>query len=279
MSVLESRVLEHQRAVVTGGSGVLGRVMARALAEDGATVYLGARSEANAQAAIQAALEGIANKSELEARLKPLVFDVLDKSSLEAAAALVEAGGGANILVNAAGGNRPAASTTPDKDFFTLDLEAIEEVMRLNFHGTLSTTQAFAAGMAQRKAGCIVNITSMAAVRPLTRVVGYSASKAAVVNFTQWLAVHLAQTHGPGLRVNALAPGFFLTEQNRYLMIQPDGNLSPRAQSIIAHTPHERFGEPEDLVSTLRWLVSPASKFVTGTVIPVDGGFSAFGGV
>ena len=275
----ESRVLEHQRAVVTGGSGVLGRVMARALAEDGATVYLGARSEANAQAAIGAALEGVANKSELEARLKSLVFDVLDKSSLEAAAALVETDGGANILVNAAGGNRPAASTTPDKDFFTLDLEAIEEVMRLNFHGTLSTTQAFAAGMAKRKAGCIVNITSMAAVRPLTRVVGYSASKAAVVNFTQWLAVHLAQTHGPGLRVNALAPGFFLTEQNRYLMIQPDGNLSPRAQSIIAHTPHERFGEPEDLISTLRWLVSPASKFVTGTVIPVDGGFSAFGGV
>jgi NAD(P)-dependent dehydrogenase (short-subunit alcohol dehydrogenase family) len=275
----ESRVLEHQRAVVTGGSGVLGRVMARALAEDGATVYLGARSEASAQSAIEVALEGVANKSELEARMKPLVFDVLDKSSLEAAALLVEKDGGANILVNAAGGNRPAASTTPDKDFFTLDLEAIEEVLRLNFHGTLSTTQAFAAGMAQRKAGCIVNITSMAAVRPLTRVVGYSASKAAVVNFTQWLAVHLAQTHGPGLRVNALAPGFFLTEQNRYLMIQPDGNLSPRAQSIIAHTPHERFGEPEDLISTLRWLVSPASKFVTGTVIPVDGGFSAFGGV
>lgn len=271
-------VLEGQRAVVTGGSGVLGRAMALALAEDGATVYVGSRTKESAEKAVAQALSEYANGA-IDGRLKPLVFDVLDAASLKEAAAKVEAEGGADILVNAAGGNRPAASTAPDRNFFALDLSAVEEVMGLNFTGTLRTTQAFAAGMAERKRGCIINITSMAAVRPLTKVVGYSASKAAVVNFTQWLAVHLAQTCGPGLRVNAIAPGFFLTEQNRYLMLKEDGSLSERAQTILAHTPQNRFGAPEDLVSTLRWLVHPASKFVTGTIIPVDGGFSAFGGV
>ena len=274
-----SGILEGKRAVVTGGSGILGRDMALALAEDGATVYLGARSLASAQKAIDAVLQSHPEKDLLSSRLVPLIFDVTNTESLKEAAARVESDGMADILVNAAGGNRPAASTTPEKDFFSLDLSAIEEVMQLNFHGTLQATQAFAAGMAARKEGCIVNITSMAAVRPLTKVVGYSASKAAVVNFTQWLAVHLAQIHGAGLRVNALSPGFFLTEQNHYLMVLPDGSLSERAKTILAHTPHNRFGTSEDLVSTLRWLVSPASKFVTGTVIPVDGGFSAFGGV
>ena len=274
-----SGILEGKRAVVTGGSGILGRDMALALAEDGATVYLGARSLASAQKAIDAVLQSHPEKDLLSSRLVPLIFDVTNTESLKEAAARVESDGMADILVNAAGGNRPAASTTPEKDFFSLDLSAIEEVMQLNFHGTLQATQAFAAGMAARQEGCIVNITSMAAVRPLTKVVGYSASKAAVVNFTQWLAVHLAQIHGAGLRVNALSPGFFLTEQNHYLMVLPDGSLSERAKTILAHTPHNRFGASEDLVSTLRWLVSPASKFVTGTVIPVDGGFSAFGGV
>lgn len=274
-----SGILEGKRAVVTGGSGILGRGMALALAEDGASVYLGARSLASAQKAIDAVLQSHPEKDLLSGRLVPLIFDVTNTESLKEAAARVESDGGADILVNAAGGNRPAASTTPEKDFFALDLSAIEQVMQLNFHGTLQATQAFAAGMAVRKEGCIVNITSMAAVRPLTKVVGYSASKAAVVNFTQWLAVHLAQIHGAGLRVNALSPGFFLTEQNHYLMVLPDGSLSERAKTILAHTPHNRFGASEDLVSTLRWLVSPASKFVTGTVIPVDGGFSAFGGV
>ena len=274
-----SGILEGKRAVVTGGSGILGRGMSLALAEDGATVYLGARSLASAQKAIDAVLQSHPEKDLLSSRLVPLIFDVTNTESLKEAAARVESDGMADILVNAAGGNRPAASTTSEKDFFALDLSAIEEVMKLNFHGTLQATQAFAAGMAARKEGCIVNITSMAAVRPLTKVVGYSASKAAVVNFTQWLAVHLAQIHGAGLRVNALSPGFFLTEQNHYLMVLPDGSLSERAKTILAHTPHNRFGASEDLVSTLRWLVSPASKFVTGTVIPVDGGFSAFGGV
>lgn len=270
-----SGLLEGQRAVVTGGSGVLGRAMALALAEDGATVYLGARSQESALKALKA----VQAEALVLARIKPLVFDVTDAESLKEAAALVEAEGGAEILVNAAGGNRPAASTAPERDFFALDLSAVEEVMNLNFTGTLRTTQAFAAGMAGRKRGCIINITSMAAVRPLTKVVGYSASKAAVVNFTQWLAVHLAQTFGPGLRVNAIAPGFFLTEQNRYLLLREDGSLTERAQTILAHTPQNRFGVPEDLLSTLRYLVHPASEFVTGVVLPVDGGFSAFGGV
>ncbi|GEM85569.1 SDR family NAD(P)-dependent oxidoreductase [Meiothermus granaticius] len=268
-------ILEGQRAVVTGGSGILGRAMALALAEDGARVYLGARSQASALKA----LEALQASPEVRARVLPLAFDVLDPASLEQAAAQVEAEGGADILVNAAGGNRPAASTAPDRDFFALDLSAVEEVMSLNFTGTLRATQAFGAGMARRQSGCIVNITSMAAVRPLTRVVGYSAAKAAVVNFTQWLAVHLAQAYGPGLRVNAIAPGFFLTEQNRYLMLKEDGGLTERAQTILAHTPQNRFGAPEDLLSTLRYLVHPQSRFVTGVVLPVDGGFSAFGGV
>lgn len=272
---MKGLILKGKRAVVTGGSGVLGRAMALALAEDGATVYLGARSLASAQKA----LNTVEASPEVLARVRPLPFDVLDAASLKEAATLVESEGGADILVNAAGGNRPAASTTPERDFFALDLSAVEEVMQLNFHGTLRATQAFGAGMARRRQGCIIHITSMAAVRPLTKVVGYSAAKAAVVNFTQWLAVHLAQTHGPGLRVNAIAPGFFLTEQNRYLMLQEDGILTERAQTILAHTPQNRFGAPEDLLSTLRYLVHPHSRFVTGVVIPVDGGFSAFGGV
>ncbi|MFZ5993305.1 MAG: SDR family NAD(P)-dependent oxidoreductase [Deinococcota bacterium] len=265
--------LQGKRAVVTGGSGVLGRALAQALAEDGALVFMGARSPASAHRALEAI------PAELRPRVRPLLFDVLDSASLQAAAAVVEAEGGVDILVNAAGGNHPAASTSPERDFFSLDLNAVEEVMALNFTGTLRATQAFGASMARHKEGCIINITSMAAVRPLTRVVGYSAAKAAVVNFTQWLAVHLAQTHGPGLRVNAIAPGFFLTEQNRYLMVRPDGSLTERAQTVLAHTPQNRFGAAEDLLSTLRYLVDPQSRFVTGVVIPVDGGFSAFGGV
>jgi NAD(P)-dependent dehydrogenase (short-subunit alcohol dehydrogenase family) len=268
-----------QRAVITGGSGILGRAMALALAEDGATVYVGARSLQSATKGIKATLDKHPERNLLEPRLRPLVFDVLNPPSLKEAATKVESEGGTNILVNAAGGNRPAASTAPDRDFFAMDLGAVEEVMNLNFHGILHTTQAFAAGMARRKEGNIVNISSMAALRPVTRGIGYSAAKAAVDNFTRWLAVHLAQGYGPGLRVNSIAPGFFLTEQNRYLMLKEDASLTERAQTILAHTPQARFGEPEDLISTLRWLVSPASKFVTGTVIAVDGGFSAFGGV
>lgn len=272
-------LLTGQRAVITGGSGILGRGLALALAEDGASVYVGGSSEDSARQAIQSILRDHPQAQELQSRLHPLAMNVLDSALLLAAAEVVEQAGGADILVNAAGGNRPAASVGPEQSFFDLDANAVNEVIHLNLTGTIAATQAFSRGMVERRQGCIVNIASMSGLKPLTRVVGYSASKAALINFTQWLAVEFAQKYGPGLRVNAISPGFFLTEQNRYLMQKDDGTLTPRAQTILAHTPQGRFGVPEDLISTLRWLVSPESQFITGINVPVDGGFSTFGGV
>jgi NAD(P)-dependent dehydrogenase (short-subunit alcohol dehydrogenase family) len=158
-------------------------------------------------------------------------------------------------------------------------MQAVGRVFDLNFTGTFQSCQIFGRGMAERKQGCIVNITSMSGLRPLTRVPAYSAAKAAIVNFTEWLAVHMAQQYHPAIRVNAIAPGFFLTEQNHYLMVDADGKMTPRGQTIVDHTPMGRLGEPGDLVGTLLWLVSPASSFVTGIIVPVDGGFSAYSGV
>ncbi|MEF2277798.1 SDR family oxidoreductase [Deinococcus sp. YIM 134068] len=277
--LLTEQMLEGQRAVVTGGSGILGRRLALALAEDGATVYVGGTREESARQAIDAVLEAHPQAQDLRPRLLPLAVNVLDPASLHAAARRTEEEGGTDILVNAAGGNRPEASVGPEQEFFDLDLLAVDEVIRLNLTGTLAATQAFSRGMTGRGRGSIVNIASMSGLRPLTRVVGYSASKAALLNFTQWLAVEFAQKYGPGLRVNAISPGFFLTEQNRYLMLGEQGEPTERARRILAHTPQGRFGVPDDLVSALRWLVSPHSAFITGTNIPVDGGFSAFGGV
>ncbi len=273
------RMLENQVAVITGGSGVLGRGMALTLAEDGATVFVGGTREQSVTQAIEAVLGGHAQAAELRQRLRPLSLNVLDAASLKAAAEMVAQAGGCDILVNAAGGNRPEASVGPEQSFFDLDLGAVDEVIRLNLTGTFAATQTFSTSMVERRRGCIVNIASMAGLRPLTRVVGYSASKAAMLNFTQWLAVEFAQKYGEGLRVNAISPGFFLTEQNRYLMLDDQGEPTARARSILAHTPQGRLGVSEDLISTLRWLVSPESRFVTGANIPVDGGFSAFGGV
>lgn len=272
-------VLTGQRVVITGGSGILGRSMALALAEDGATVYVGGQTPATGAAAIAEVLKNHPRQAELQANLKPLACNVLDLETLKTAAAEVEAAGGIDILINGAGGNISSAGTTPETSFFDVDLNAVEKVVDLNLHGTIAACQVFGAGMCQRGHGVIVNIASMSSLKPLTRVLGYSASKAAVANFTQWLAVNLAQQYGAGIRVNAILPGFFLTEQNRYLMQHADGSLTPRAQTILAHTPQNRFGVPDDLISTLRWLVSPQSSFVTGINIPVDGGFSAFGGV
>lgn len=272
-------MLHGQRAVVTGGSGILGRRLALALAEDGATVYVGGSREDSALKAIAEVLEGHPQAEDLRHRLLPLVLNVLDSASLKVAAERTEDEGGTDILVNAAGGNRPEASVGPTQEFFDLDLQAVDEVIRLNLTGTLASTQAFSQGMARRGQGSIVNIASMSGLRPLTRVVGYSASKAALINVTQWLAVEFAQKYGPGLRVNAISPGFFLTEQNRYLLLGEQGEPTERARLILSHTPQGRFGVPDDLVSALRWLVSPHSSFITGTNIPVDGGFSAFGGV
>ncbi len=185
-----------------------------------------------------------------------------------------------DALINGAGGNKKEATTSPELSFFDLPAEAVRFVFELNFLGTLLPTQVFGKLMAERGSGIILNVSSMSAIRPLTKIPGYSAAKAAVSNFTQWLAVHMCQNYSREIRVNALAPGFFLTEQNRFLLTEEKtGKLTPRGETIITHTPMGRFGDPEELLGTVFWLLSDASKFVTGIVVPIDGGFSAFSGV
>ena len=261
-------------AVITGGSGGLGSVMALALAKAGARVAilsLHAASSAKVVEAIQAESgEAIG-----------IACNVLQRTDLEhACTEVLKTFGPIDILINAAGGNSPQATTSADISFFDLDVRAIESVLSLNFTGTLQSCQVFGRAMVERGQGCIVNVASMNALRPLTRIPAYSAAKAAVANFTQWLAVHMAQEYRAQIRVNAIAPGFILTEQNRFLLTDAQsGTLTERGQSIIAHTPAGRLGTPKDLIGTLLWLVSPASAFVTGTVIPIDGGFSAYSGV
>jgi NAD(P)-dependent dehydrogenase (short-subunit alcohol dehydrogenase family) len=259
--------------VVTGGTGVLGQAMVRALVGCGASVAVVARNREKAEPQV-AALEG-------PGRAIVVSADVLDAEALKKAAVeVVREFGRVDCLLNGAGGNHPGATTKPEQGFFDLPLDALRFVFDLNMLGTIIPSQVFGRVMAEQKEGVILNVSSMSAVRPLTRVLGYSAAKAGVNSFTQWLAVHLAQEYSPSIRVNAIAPGFFLTEQNRFLLTEKEtGALTPRGQSIIAHTPMGRFGEPEDLLGTLLWLLSPASAFVTGIVVPVDGGFSAFGGV
>jgi NAD(P)-dependent dehydrogenase (short-subunit alcohol dehydrogenase family) len=266
--------VQDQVAVVTGGSGVLGKAMAQILTRAGARTAIVSR---RTDACIAVAKEIKANGGQAIG----LACDVTDRASLEQALGQVtETLGPVDILLNAAGGNRPQATVSPEHPFFDLDTHTIEQVFGLNFTGTLLPCQVFGRVMAERRHGCIVNITSMAAIRPLTRVVAYAAAKAAVVNFTQWLATYMAQEYSPQIRVNSIAPGFFLTEQNRYIMTDAQtGEPTTRAKTIVAHTPAGRLGKPEDLQGPLLWLVSPASAFVTGIVVPVDGGFSAFSGV
>jgi NAD(P)-dependent dehydrogenase (short-subunit alcohol dehydrogenase family) len=207
--------------------------------------------------------------------------NVLDKQELESARKEIAAKlGNVDILINGAGGNKKEATTSENLAFFDLPAEAIRGVFDLNFLGTLLPSQVFGKDMAKNGSGVILNISSMNAFRPLTKICGYSAAKAAVSNFTQWLAVHINQNYSKDIRVNAIAPGFFLTEQNRFLLTdEKTGNLTPRGKTIIEHTPMARFGQPDDLTGTMLWLVSDAAKFVTGIVVPVDGGFSAFSGV
>ena len=264
---------EGRAAVVTGGSGELGRAMASALARAGARVAILARhtDAANSVAGAIRAEGGAAIA---------VACDVLDRAALERSRdEVASAFGPADILINGAGGNSPAATTSADQPFFDLDAAAVNQVFALNFTGTFQACQVFGRAMVERGQGCIVNVTSMSALRPLTRIAAYSAAKAAVANFTQWLAVHMAREYSPNIRVNALAPGFFLTEQNRYLLTNSGGTMTPRGQAIISHTPAGRLGAPDDLAGTLLWLVSPAAAFVTGVVVPVDGGFAAFSGV
>ena len=260
-------------AVVTGGTGVLGGALAHGLAAAGAKVGVLGRRTAKVEEVVEAV-----RKAGGEALA--LTADVLDKGQLEGAGAQVlEHWGRIDILVNAAGGNRPDATVVGDLSFFGVDMGALGGVLSLNLLGSILPSQVFGKSMVEAGAGSVINISSMAAQRPLTRVVGYGAAKAALDNFTRWLAVELAQTYGAGLRVNAVAPGFFVGEQNRDLLLNSDNSLTARGQQIINHTPLGRFGEPEELVGTVTWLASDASKFVTGIVVPVDGGFSAFSGV
>jgi len=266
--------LSGKVAVVTGGGGVLCGAMSRALTRVGAKVaVLDLRPEAAQKVVedIQAAGgEAIA-----------IQCNVLDKASIEAAAqTVVDTFGRVDILINGAGGNKREATTRPDLPFFDLPPDAIRWVFDLNFIGTLLPSQVFGRLMAEQGEGVILNISSMNAFRPLTRIPAYSAAKAAVSNFTQWLAVHMAQEYSPRIRVNAIAPGFFLTEQNRFLLTdEATGELTPRGKTIIEHTPMGRFGDPDDLIGTMLWLLGDGARFVTGIVVPVDGGFSAFSGV
>ncbi len=266
--------IQGQTAVITGGSGILGNAMAHGLVQAGANVVvIGLHEEKTHAVAETISAQG--------GKALAIACNVLERADLQHALERVTATfGPVDILVNAAGGNAPQATTSPDNPFFELDKAAIDSVFALNFTGTLLSCQVFGRVMAERGQGCIVNIASMNALRPLTRIPAYSAAKAAVANFTQWLAVHMAQEYSAHIRVNAIAPGFFLTEQNRFLLTDAaSGAWTPRGQTILNHTPMGRLGVPEDLIGTLLWLVSPASSFVTGTVIPVDGGFSAFSGV
>lgn len=266
--------IQGQTAVVTGGSGVLGRTMCLALAQAGARVVVIGRHAEKARKVAEE-IRGAGGEA------LGIACDVTKRDELERALEQIKSSYGAiDILVNGAGGNQVNATTSPERSFFDLDEQAIEDTMRLNFRGTLLPCQIFGRTMAERGQGCIVNISSMAAIRPMTRVVAYAAAKAAIVNFNQWLAVLMAREYSPKIRVNAIAPGFFLTEQNRYVMVdEKTGDYSERAKTIIAHTPAGRLGEAEELVGTLLWLVSPASVFVTGIVVPVDGGFSSYAGV
>jgi NAD(P)-dependent dehydrogenase (short-subunit alcohol dehydrogenase family) len=261
-------------AAVTGGGGVLCGAMCKALAAQGAQVAVLDLSQERAQEVVDAIRQegGTAIA---------VATNVLEKESLLQAAATIHGElGKIDILINGAGGNKPDATASPDKSFFDIPADAIQWVFNLNCLGTILPSQVFVPDMIEKKKGVVINIASMAGIRPLTRVVAYSAAKAAIANFTQWFAVHMAQEYSPEIRVNAIAPGFFLTAQNEYLLMDKETNQpTERGKTILAHTPGARYGDAKDLLSALLWLVSDESSFVSGTVIPVDGAFSAFGGV
>lgn len=265
--------LQNKTAVITGGTGVLGTSMAIALAKAGANVVvIGRRKEAG-----QTVVDEIQKAG---GKAMAVQADVLQIEDLKSAKEkILSAFGTIDILINAAGGNMPGATIGVDKTFFDLDSKAFQQVVDLNLLGTVLPSQIFGEVMAEKKAGIIINISSMSAFRPITRVVGYSAAKAAVSNFTGWLAIEMAKKYGAGIRVNAISPGFFITEQNRALLTNTDGSLTARGASVIQSTPFGRFGEPEELIGTLLWLCSDASRFVSGVDVPVDGGFNAFCGV
>ena len=263
--------------LVTGGAGVLGFEIVRTLVECNANVVILSRNQERAVQSIAEITKVVKSKG----HATYVLGDVLDLKILQEANETICAQfGKVDVLINAAGGNHPSAITSADLSFFDLPLDALRHISDLNLLGTILPCQVFGRGMAERGEGVILNISSMNAFRPLTRIPAYSAAKAAVSNFTQWLAVHMAQNYSPRIRVNAIAPGFFITDQNRFFLTDKDsGDLTTRGKAVIAHTPMNRFGTPEDLLGAAMWLISSASAFVTGAVIPVDGGFSAFSGV
>jgi NAD(P)-dependent dehydrogenase (short-subunit alcohol dehydrogenase family) len=263
-----------QTVVITGGTGTLGGEIACALVGCGANVAILDRNLDPAQHILEL-MEPRANHA------VAVRADVLDPASLrQAAKIIVEKFGAVHSLVNAAGGNKPQATTAPNLSFFDLPPEALRWVFDLNILGTMLPCQVFGKIMAGKGEGVILNVSSMNAFRPLTRIPAYSAAKAGVSNFTQWLAVHMAQVYSPRIRVNAIAPGFFLTQQNKFLLLdEKSGEVTARGKSIVEHTPMARFGQPEDLFGAVLWLLSPASAFVTGVIVPIDGGFSAYSGV
>lgn len=273
-SLLSAYDFSHKTIAITGGGGVLCGVMARALAASHANVVLLDRDLGTAERALSH-LDGT------KGRHRALYIDVLDKKAIETAAQIIVTEyGRIDGLINGAGGNNPKATTGPQQSFFDIPSGALEFVSNLNLLGTVLTCQTFGRLMVKQQDGVILNVSSMNAFRPLTRIPAYSAAKAAVSNFTQWLSVHLAQEYSTRIRVNAIAPGFFLTEQNRFLLTDKEtGALTARGNKIIEHTPMGRFGSPEDLMGAVLFLLSPASEFVTGIVLPIDGGFSAYSGV
>jgi NAD(P)-dependent dehydrogenase (short-subunit alcohol dehydrogenase family) len=259
---------------ITGGAGILGGEMACALVGCHANVAILDREPKLA--------ERFMHRIDTSAGKCVVVYcDVLDRQVMEETAKkVIDTFGRIDCLINGAGGNNPRATTSADRSFFDLPTDAVRFVFDLNLLGTIIPSQVFGRYMAKQDDGIIINVSSMNSFRPLTRIPAYSAAKAGVSNFTQWLAVHLAQEYSPKIRVNAIAPGFFLTDQNRFLLTdEKTGELTARGHAIVSHTPMGRFGSPEDLLGTLLWLMSPASAFVTGVVVPVDGGFSAFAGV
>ena len=265
--------LRGKVAVITGGTGVLGAEMARGLAASGVKVVVTGRRQSAGEEVV-----GSIQRDGNEASF--FAADVLDPAALEKINEhILNKYGAIDILVNAAGGNLPGAVITPDKTFFDLKMDEFQKVVDLNLGGTVLPTKIFCQYMASVGKGAVINIASMASYRPITRVVGYAAAKAAIVNFTEWMAIEMARKFGEGIRVNGIAPGFFLTEQNRNLLTNPDGSYTPRGEAAIQNTPFGRFGAPDELIGTLIWLCSDASSFVTGVTIPVDGGFNVYCGV
>jgi len=258
---------------ITGGNGTIGKAIAAGLGAHGGKVYIIARNEEKCRDVVtELAEKGIS--------IGYILGDVLDERAMDnAVTQVLSKEGKVDILINGAGGNKAGATIMPDQTLFDLNVEEFRKVNDLNLLGTVIPTKAFANPMVNQKYGCIINISSMAAIQPLTRVVGYSASKAAIDNFTKSMAIEFVSKYGEGIRVNAIAPGFLVAEQNRDLLLNKDGSLTDRGKTIIGQTPMGRFGKPEELVSTILWLCDDRSSFITGIVVPVDGGFSAFSGV